>query len=40
VDIPLAAFEFEIGEPSLYRYNLFVPCDPFPVVGHYEPPIL
>jgi hypothetical protein len=27
VDIPLAAFEFEIGEPFLYRYNLFVPWE-------------
>jgi hypothetical protein len=27
VDIPLAAFEFEIGEPFLYQYNLFVPWE-------------
>jgi Plasmid pRiA4b ORF-3-like protein len=27
VDIPLAAFEFEIGEPFLYGYNLFVPWE-------------
>lgn len=27
VDIPLAAFDFEIGEPFLYQYNLFVPWE-------------
>ena len=25
VDIPLAAFGFEIGESFLYQYNLFIP---------------
>jgi hypothetical protein len=25
VDISLAAFEFEIGEPFLYQYNLLIP---------------
>jgi len=25
IDIALAAFRFEIGEPFLYQYNLFVP---------------
>jgi len=27
VDIPLAAFGFEIGEPFLYQYNLFIPWE-------------
>ena len=27
VDIPLAAFGFEIGEPFGYHYNLFVPWE-------------
>ena len=27
VDIPLAAFEFEIGEPFLYQYNLLIPWE-------------
>jgi pRiA4b ORF-3-like protein len=27
VDIPLAAFEFEIGEPLLYQYNLLIPWE-------------
>jgi hypothetical protein len=27
VDIPLAAFSFEIGEPFLYQYNLFIPWE-------------
>jgi hypothetical protein len=27
VDVPLAAFGFEIGEPCLYRYNLFIPWE-------------
>jgi hypothetical protein len=27
VDVPLAAFGFEIGEPFLYQYNLFVPWE-------------
>jgi hypothetical protein len=27
VDIPLAAFGLEIGEPFLYQYNLFIPWE-------------
>jgi hypothetical protein len=27
VDIPLAAFGFEIGGPFLYQYNLFIPME-------------
>jgi hypothetical protein len=27
VDIPLAAFEFEIVEPFLYQYNLLIPLE-------------
>ena len=27
VDIPLAAFDFEIGEPFLYQYNLLIPWE-------------
>jgi hypothetical protein len=27
VDIPLAAFEFDVGEPFLYQYNLSVPWE-------------
>ena len=27
VDIPLAAFGFEIGEPFRYPYNIFVPWE-------------
>jgi hypothetical protein len=27
VDIPLAAFSFDIGEPFRYQYNLFVPWE-------------
>jgi Plasmid pRiA4b ORF-3-like protein len=40
VDIPLAAFGFDIGEPFLYQYNLLVPWEIECRIEALSPPLL